>query len=42
MPVIQAILKGLRKRHETTGDVPILIHTVRISSRPTIMTVAVC
>ncbi|KAI0073995.1 NAD(P)-binding protein [Panus rudis PR-1116 ss-1] len=23
----QAILRGLKKRHETTGDVPILIHT---------------
>ncbi|KAH8100946.1 NAD(P)-binding protein [Cristinia sonorae] len=26
-PAIQTILRGLKKRHETTGDVPILIHT---------------
>ncbi|CCM05825.1 uncharacterized protein FIBRA_08059 [Fibroporia radiculosa] len=27
LPAIQAILRGLRKRHTATGDVPILIHT---------------
>ncbi|KIP10737.1 hypothetical protein PHLGIDRAFT_210748 [Phlebiopsis gigantea 11061_1 CR5-6] len=27
LPAMQAILKGLRQRHEKTGDVPILIHT---------------
>lgn len=26
-PAILSILRGLKKRHETTGDVPILIHT---------------
>ncbi|KAG6868177.1 hypothetical protein C0993_006613 [Termitomyces sp. T159_Od127] len=27
LPAIQAILRGLKMRHETTGTVPILIHT---------------
>ncbi|CCM05824.1 uncharacterized protein FIBRA_08058 [Fibroporia radiculosa] len=27
LPAMQAILRGLRKRHTATGDVPILIHT---------------
>ena len=29
VPFIEAILSGLRKRHEKLGDLPILIHTVR-------------
>ncbi len=29
VPVITAILSGLRSRHYKTGDVPIFIHTVR-------------
>lgn len=27
-PAMKAILAGLKKRHDTTGDTPILIHTV--------------
>jgi len=27
LPAIQAILRGMRKRHATVGDLPILIHT---------------
>jgi len=27
LPAVQAILRGLRKRHATIGDLPILIHT---------------
>ena len=26
---MEALLKGLKNRHEKTGDVPVLIHTVR-------------
>jgi hypothetical protein len=28
-PAAEAILRGLKKRKETTGKVPFLIHTVR-------------
>ncbi|KAH7884924.1 hypothetical protein F5I97DRAFT_1937284 [Phlebopus sp. FC_14] len=28
LPACEAILRGLKKRHETTGTVPVLIHTV--------------
>jgi hypothetical protein len=30
MPSVKAILKGLKQRHAKEGDLPILIHTVRI------------
>ena len=29
---LKAILAGLKRRHEKTGDVPHLIHTVRVPS----------
>lgn len=29
-PEMEAILRGLKKRHQATGDVPLLIRTVRL------------